>query len=144
MPKSTGRRSPLLVIGAVGAVVSVVLFAVTAWRASDAPADFDFQNASGRPGGIHLSPYATRVVASGFDPWTGEPHGWSFTVPDKTGLGNDVVERGPVPHDIRSRWAIPLPLGFGLGAVAASLWFVVGSRRLTLARRAGVTLPNAD
>ena len=104
-----------MVIAMFGVVVAIVLFAVTAGRAPDAPADFDFQNAIGRPGGLHLSPYAEEVVLSGFDLWTGEPHGWMVRQ-NPHGLG-EMVDRGPVPADIVGRRAIPLPIGFALGAL---------------------------
>lgn len=72
----------------------------------------------------------TDVVLSGFNPWTGVPHGWEATVSGPLHLGNH-VERGPVPDDIRGRWAIPLPLGFGLGAAAGLGLVVVGRRFAT-------------
>jgi hypothetical protein len=109
------RQRQMVVIAGVGVVVALATFAVTSARAADAPADFDFQNATGRPGGIHLSPYAVDVEASGFDLWTGEPHGWWYRE-NPHGLGES-TERGPVPADIAGRRAIPLPLGFALGAL---------------------------
>jgi len=119
MLKWIRRRPPRVVIIGVGTVVAVILFAATSWRAPGAPADF--------PDGIPVSPRVTHVVLSGFNPWTGVPHGWIATVEGPLHLG-DHVERGPVPDDIRGRWAIPLPLGFGLGA-AAGLGLIVVARR---------------
>ena len=123
-------RPPVVVIIGAGIVVAAILFAATSWRDPGAPADFpdgipvtpaDF------PGGIPGSPRLTDVVLSGFDPWTGVPHGWTATVAGPLNLG-DHVEHGPVPEDIRGRWAIPIPLGFALGA-AAGLGLVVVGRR---------------
>ena len=132
MLRWTRRRPPLVIIG-VGTVVAVVLFAATSWRAPGAPADFpdgipvapaDF------PGGNPVAPRVRDVVLSGFNPWTGVPHGWSATVAGPLHLG-DSVEHGPLPDDIRGRWAIPLPLGFGLGAAAGLGLVVVGRRFAT-------------
>jgi hypothetical protein len=100
----------------MGALLAIVLFAATSARAADAPADFDFQNDLGRPGGGHLSPYAMNLELSGFDPWTGQPHGWTYQE-DPHGLGGRIDRAGPVPADIVGRRAIPLPLGFAVGAL---------------------------
>ena len=134
MLKWIRRRPPRVVIIGVGTVVAVILFAATSWRAPGAPADFpdgipvsgpaDFRD------GIPVSGRMTDVVLSGFNPWTGVPHGWSATVSGPLHLG-DHVEGGPVPDDIRGRWAIPLPLGFGLGAAAGLGLVVVGRRFAT-------------
>lgn len=129
-----GRRPPLVVIIGLGTVVAVILYAATSWRAPGAPADFPSGIPVGAdfPGGIPGSPRVTDVVLSGFNPWTGVPHGWSATVKGPLYLG-DTVEHGPVPDDIRGRWAIPLPLGFGLGAAAGVGLVVVGRRTATRA-----------
>jgi hypothetical protein len=130
MLKWIRRRPPLVVIIGVGTVVAVVLFAATSWRAPGAPADFpDGIPLSPLPDGIPASPLKD-VVLSGFNPWTGVPHGWVATVVGPLHLG-DHVERGPVPADIRGRWAIPLPLGFGLGAAAGLGLVLVGRRFAT-------------
>jgi hypothetical protein len=125
------RRPPLVVIIGLGTFVAVILFAATSWRAPGAPADFpDGIPVSARSDGLPPSPRLKDVVPSGFSPWTGEPHGWSATVPRSLNLG-DAVEHGPVPDDIRGRWAIPLPLGFALGAAAGLGLVVVGRRFAT-------------
>ena len=133
MLKWIRRRPPLVIIG-LGTVVAVILFAATSWRAPGAPADFP----DGIPGsgpadfrdGLPVSGRMTDVVLSGFNPWTGVPHGWSATVSGQLNVG-DHVEHGQVPEDIRGRWAIPLPLGFGLGA-AAGLGLVALGRRFAI------------
>ena len=127
------RRPPRVVIIGVGTVVAVILFVATSWRAPGAPDDFPaiaaIDSTTSSAMGVPVSPRVTDVVLSGFNPWTGVPHGWIATVEGPLHLG-DHVERGPVPDDIRGRWAIPLPLGFGLGA-AAGLGLVVGRRFAT-------------
>jgi hypothetical protein len=66
------------------------------------------------------------VDQPGFDPLTGEPHGRSFRC---IGSG-PLISSSPEP-DLSSRRAIPVPLGFLLGAAAAGLvlLFVMGRRR---------------
>jgi hypothetical protein len=125
------QRPPLVVVIGVGTVVAVVLFAATSWRAPGAPAEFPDGipvAPAYLPGVIPGAPRYRDVVPSGFNPWTGVPHGWTATVPGPLNLG-DHVEHGPVPDDIRGRWAIPLPLGFGLGAAAGLGLVVLGQRR---------------
>ena len=120
-------QHPLMVILGMGVIVALAAFAATSARAADAPADFDFQNAAGRPGGIHLSPYVMDVEGSGFDLWTGEPHGWWYRE-NPHGMGEN-TERGPVPADIAGRRAIPFPLGFALGALVGLALVTVSRRR---------------
>ena len=64
------------------------------------------------------------TVNSGFDPWTGLPHGATLTcVPEESDAGNGVVVTRPggilsepIPPEIVDRRAIPLPFGFVVGA----------------------------
>jgi hypothetical protein len=121
------RQQPVLLIAVFGMLVALAAFFATSLRAADAPADFDFQNASGRPGGIRLSPYAQEIRLSGFDPWTGQPFGWSFTE-HPHGIGTPTTTYGPIPGDIVGRWAIPLPVGFAGGAFAGVLLIAMARR----------------
>lgn len=121
------RQQPLLLIAVIGMAVALGAFFASSARALDAPADFDYQNASGRPGGIHLSPYAQQVHLSGFDPWTGQPHGWSYTE-HPHGIGDPMTTYGPVPDDLVGRRAIPLPVGLAIG-VLTGLALVMAARR---------------
>ena len=121
------RQEPILLIAVLGMAAALAGFFATSQRAPDAPADFDYQNASGRPGGIHLSPYAQDVHLSGFDAWTGQPHGWRYTE-HPHGIGDPVTTYGPMPLDLVGRWAIPLPAGFAIGAMAG-LALVMAARR---------------
>ena len=122
------RQQPLLLIAVMGMAVALAAWSATSLRAPDAPADFDYQNDSGRPGGIHLGPYAQEVKLSGFDPWTGQPYGYSFTE-HPHGIGNPVTTYGPIPADLEGRWAIPIPIGFGIGALAGIALIVAARRR---------------
>ena len=121
------RQEPILLIAVLGMAVALAGFFATSQRALDAPADFDYQNASGRPGGIHLGPYAQQVSLSGFDPWTGQPHGWQYTE-HPHGIGTPTTTYGPVPSDLVGRWAIPLPIGFVIG-ILAGVVLVTAARR---------------
>jgi hypothetical protein len=66
-----------------------------------------------------------QVDQPGFDPLTGEPHGRSFRC-----IGGPPMSFSPEP-DLSSRRAIPVPIGFLLGAAAAGLvlLFDIGRRR---------------
>jgi hypothetical protein len=62
-----------------------------------------------------------------FDPLSGDPRGWSYTMPNRVGPG-EITTVGPVPADMVGRWAVPLPLGVVVGGLA-------GYALVTLARR---------
>lgn len=62
-----------------------------------------------------------------FDLLTGEPRGWSYTTPNRISPG-DSTTVGPVPSDMVGHWAVPIPLGFLVGALA-------GYAVVTVARR---------
>lgn len=63
-----------------------------------------------------------QVDQPGFDPFSGEPHGRSF----RCGDNGTLMSSSPEP-DLSSRRAIAVPIGFLLGAAAASaVLFVVG------------------
>jgi hypothetical protein len=57
-------------------------------------------------------------IAQGFDPWTGEPHGSTLNC-EPSGVIPQTAPttiQTPTPPDLASRQAIPVPLGFLLGA----------------------------
>ena len=118
-----GQR-PIVIAASTGLVVAFVLFAATSVR-PNAPADFDDNSGNG---GFRLSPYAQNVRGSGFDAWTGQPRGWRYTENAHFTYPALNVVYGPIPSDIAGRWAVPLPIGFGLGAVVGYL-LVVAARR---------------
>jgi len=68
---------------------------------------------------------------AGFDPWTGQPHGATEDCAQLVGDGSTkvVTQNYPIPADLAARRAIPVPLGFGVGALlvlvastAAGVW----------------------
>lgn len=73
----------------------------------------------------------TSVLQPGFDPLTGLPHGASFDCPQLTGLGGQVPVRqdDAAPAELATRRAVPVPLGFVLGA-AAVLLVLTAARRV--------------
>jgi len=58
------------------------------------------------------------VLNAGFDPLTGSPHGWTLNCPQlhPDGTQTSVTQDVPMSSDLASRRAIPVPLGFVLGA----------------------------
>lgn len=65
---------------------------------------------------------AINIVDDGFDPWTGLPHGRSYTCdPNVFGSTREVLTliQGDVPEDMAGRRAVSVPLGFLLGAALA-------------------------
>jgi hypothetical protein len=121
-----GSIQRLAVIGAVGAVVGLGLFVATSWTGSYS----------------YLGPLCRTETVDNphVDPWTGGPRGGAF-ICDSSSLRPTlttelrlpyVVRIGP-PDDIADRRAIPIPLAFTIGIVAATLWFI---RRDARERRA--------
>ena len=84
------------------------------------------------------------TINSGFDPWTGLPHGATLTCsPEQSnaGPGTVVTRPGgtlsePTPPELADRWAIPIPLGFVVGA---GLVLIAPAIRRTLGRKAGAS-----
>jgi hypothetical protein len=72
-----------------------------------------------------------------FDLLTGEPRGWSYTRPNRITPG-ETTTVGPVPADMVGRRAVPLPLGFAVGALGAYAALAV-ARRLIRATRAALS-----
>ena len=105
---------------AIGVVVALAAYFATSMRAPDAAPDLDV---------VRLPIYVLSWKASHFDPLTGEPRGLSYTA-NNHGLG-PIVRVEPVPADMVGRRAIPLPLGFGLGALAGLALIVTARRRAT-------------
>jgi hypothetical protein len=126
------RSIAVVVLG--GAVTAIALFGVT----------------SQAPTYGYLGPLCAQHVAGpGFDPWTGEPHGRIFTMPvgswDGCLTGQAVrTIKGEVPAELIDRLAVPLPVGFALGAFIALIWLTARSiteadRRTSAARWRGGT-----
>jgi hypothetical protein len=56
-------------------------------------------------------------VYAGFDPWTGQPHGATITCPVTPLVANPgSTYQIATPPDLAGRLALPIPLGFALGA----------------------------
>ena len=69
------------------------------------------------------------VQYPGFDAWTGEPHGRTYDcteIFDGSGVTRITAE---VPAELAGRRAVPLPLGFAIGAITTMLALVVASTR---------------
>jgi len=70
---------------------------------------------------VYIGPLGHQEVRSpGFDLWTGEPYGRIF---DRLDIDTSKVERvtADVPAELTGRRAVPLPLGFVLGAILTML-----------------------
>jgi hypothetical protein len=65
------------------------------------------------------------LVAPGFDPWTGMPHGVRVTCPQL----DPTTHEGTLPPDLVGRQAIPVPVGGAVGAGIAVLVLAVTQRR---------------
>ena len=97
----------IAVVVLAGVVTALVLFGVTGGSATYSYLGF-----------------CGPTVAPGFDPWTGEPHGGIFRC---TRIDGPItIEPGEVPDDLIGRRAVPLPVGFALGAFIALVWLPVG------------------
>jgi hypothetical protein len=73
----------------------------------------------------------------GFDPWTGSPHGWNVTCTDRDGQA--IAYQRSAPAELSTRMAIPVPVGFFLGAIVGGivLWLRDRLRRDHTERVAG-------
>jgi hypothetical protein len=69
--------------------------------------------------------------SAGFDPWTGLPHGATFNCPQlhPDGTQTSFIQSVAMPADLASRRAIPVPLGFAVGAGLVLLGVRVSERR---------------
>ena len=58
------------------------------------------------------------VLSAGFDPLTGLPHGWTLNCPQlhPDGTQTSITQDVPMSADLSSRRAIPVLLGFVVGA----------------------------
>ena len=120
------------VILVAGFVVALGAYVITASRpaaasvspCSGCPPFFKdaFPGSTGYPP-IHIESWSE----AHFDLLSGEPRGWSYTMPDRLGPG-DITTTGPVPADMVGRWAVPLPLGFLVGGLAGYAG-LIGARR---------------
>lgn len=71
------------------------------------------------------------VVGEGFDPWTGFPHGRSFTC-DPAAFGGSRAATyvvSALPDDVVDRRAIPLPVGLAIGGLLAGGMLLLRDRR---------------
>ena len=77
-------------------------------------------------------------IAQGFDPWTGLPHGATLecVLSAATAATQPSTVSRPVPDELATRRAVPVPVGFVLGASIALALVSVGNRR----RRPGLTV----
>ena len=77
-------------------------------------------------------------IAHGFDPWTGLPHGATLEcVPSVVNAATRPSTVSlPVPVDLSTRRAVPVPVGFVLGVCIAIVLISVGNRQ----RRLGLTV----
>lgn len=99
----------LVVVAFVGVVVGWTAFAMTS-------STIPYQTSTG---GLCRS-FDQRN--GGFDPWTGSPFGVSFTC-------DNSLRQEPVPVGIVGRRAVPVPVGFVLGAISAATALLVLDRR---------------
>ncbi len=85
----------------VGLLVGVGAFLVTSLDAGQQPISF-----------------CVSATQQGFDPLSGAPHGASFNCPQLNGLGGQisVPQDVAMPPELAARHAIPVPLGFIVGA----------------------------
>ena len=74
------------------------------------------------------------IIAAGFDPWTGLPHGPTLSCRAGQATGENLAPTGPagMQSDIALRQAIPVPLGFVVGA---GLVLIVPTVRSAVKRR---------
>jgi hypothetical protein len=103
-----------------GVVTATALFVLTSWT----------------PEYTFLGPLcATRtVVHPGFDLWTGQPHGRTYDCAPIDGSATTRIT-APVPDDLIDRRAIPLPIGFALGAFIVLVWPRSGRWWIVVERR---------
>jgi len=83
-----------------------------------------------------VGPCTDHFTFPGFDPWTGQPHGFIYDDYGDTCLTdpnfaweNPTRVAEPVPDEMLGRQAIPLPVGFAIGSVITMGAMVVTRRR---------------
>jgi hypothetical protein len=97
----------LILAFVIGAIVGIGAFQLTSMWSS----------------GIYIG-FCSPTLKAGFDPWTGSPHGNTLDcapISSNSGSGTVLTQPGstlqqPTPPEIASRRAIPVPLGFMVGA----------------------------
>jgi hypothetical protein len=110
-------------VATAGAVVAVVLFVLT----SQVSILHTYSTPVCGPG------EELRVDQPAFDLVTGMPHGRSVSCV-AAGSSRQILTLAP-EADLAGRRAIPLPIGFIIGAVAASVSMLVDGRHVIVARR---------
>lgn len=96
------------IMAIVGLTVGIALFSLTS---SDPQTLYSFSTPL-------CDPAQTRIEDFGFDPLTGLPHGYTFECAGVAGVGGSSISHPP-PAALAARRAIPVPVGFVLGAAAA-------------------------
>jgi len=104
-------------VAAIGAFVAVALFVLTSQVRLLYTYSLPVCGASAE----------LRVTDPGFDPLTGLPHGRSYSC-TAPGASEHLIDLGLDPS-LASRWAIPLPVGFALGAASATVTLGLMRRR---------------
>jgi hypothetical protein len=80
---------------------------------------------SARPASPYLRNFSVAPCDSiamrepGFDPWTGVPHGWTYSCTDRDGRVANY--EGPMPADLSARTAVPVPVGFTSAAIVGAI-----------------------
>lgn len=71
------------------------------------------------------------TVSAAFDPWTGLPHGATITCPvtPLAGSNSGLTYQVATPPDLAGRQALPVPLGFVVGAGLVILGSTVSDAR---------------
>ena len=120
-----GGRLALVVVGAIA--VAWAAFSLTSGGTPPFQADHAYS-----------APCASGLEAPGFDPWTGQPHGQRVLC-EPVGINPEtVIEQRAVPAEMVGRWAIPLPVGFLIGAtLAGGVLLLIDRRRKTPDRTMG-------
>lgn len=115
MPGTRSVAKPLLAVLAIGLVVGYAAFLLTAQASYSAL----------------MPPECRLVIAPGFDLLTGLPHGMTSECAQLNGLGGQlsVAQATPMTPDLANRRAIPLPLGFAVGATLAVVVLAVRRAR---------------
>ena len=114
-PETAGAWRRIAAIAAFGLVVGVVLFAIS----------------SAYPNRGFLGPLCRQNTnEAGFDPWTGLPHGSTYVCrPIGPSDPPAHLVSDPMPDDLAGRRAIPMPVGFGVGVIAAVFFLALRDRR---------------
>lgn len=112
--------------GARWVAAAVLVGIVTGWGA--------FALTAQHPQYGHLGPLCRgeQIRGEGFDPWTGDPIGATYVCnPTYAGDPPSHHVTEPPPPELVGRRAIPVQIGFAVGAVATPVLLWVRRRRVT-------------